>query len=110
MYQLLRGLKYLHSANILHRDLKPNNILVNRECDLAICEFGISGGVTYYSTLEKEENDNKSIVTRWYRAPELIMLAKDYSYQVTAFLCLPRGIVAPMFFHNLAATGELTRP
>lgn len=37
-----RGLKYIHSANVLHRDLKPNNILVNRECDLVICDFGLA--------------------------------------------------------------------
>ena len=42
MYQLFRGLKYIHSANVLHRDLKPNNILVNRECDLVICDFGLA--------------------------------------------------------------------
>ena len=81
MYQLLRGLKYIHSANILHRDLKPNNILVNRECDLAICDFGLAR-ISY----ELEDKDmTQYVVTRWYRAPELIMLSKDYSYQVFPF-------------------------
>jgi serine/threonine protein kinase len=37
LYQLLRGLKYLHSANVLHRDLKPSSILVNAACDLKVC-------------------------------------------------------------------------
>jgi serine/threonine protein kinase len=36
--QLLRGLKYIHSANVLHRDLKPSNLLLNANCDLKICE------------------------------------------------------------------------
>ena len=42
VYQILRGLKYIHSANVLHRDLKPSNILVNpkSDCDLKICDFG----------------------------------------------------------------------
>lgn len=40
--QVLRGLKYIHSANILHRDLKPSNLLVNANCDLKICDFGLA--------------------------------------------------------------------
>jgi len=42
MYQILRGIKYLHSANVLHRDLKPSNLLVNSSCDLKICDFGLA--------------------------------------------------------------------
>ena len=45
VYQLLRGLKFIHSANVLHRDLKPSNLLVNSNCDLAICDFGLARGV-----------------------------------------------------------------
>jgi serine/threonine protein kinase len=40
--QVLRGLKYVHSANVLHRDLKPSNLLVNANCDLKICDFGLA--------------------------------------------------------------------
>ena len=46
IYQILRGLKYLHSANVMHRDLKPANILVNLNCDLKICDFGLARGYT----------------------------------------------------------------
>ena len=42
LYQILRGLKYIHSCNIIHRDLKPRNLLVNSNCDLKICDFGLS--------------------------------------------------------------------
>ncbi|KAJ6670919.1 MITOGEN-ACTIVATED PROTEIN KINASE [Salix viminalis] len=42
LYQLLRGLKYIHSANIIHRDLKPSNLLLNANCDLKICDFGLA--------------------------------------------------------------------
>ncbi|XP_022876022.1 mitogen-activated protein kinase homolog NTF3-like [Olea europaea var. sylvestris] len=42
LFQLLRGLKYLHSANILHRDLKPGNLLINANCELKICDFGLA--------------------------------------------------------------------
>ena len=40
--QVLRGLKYIHSANVLHRDLKPSNLLLNACCDLKICDFGLA--------------------------------------------------------------------
>ena len=45
LYQILRGVKYLHGANVLHRDLKPSNLLVNANCDLKICDFGLARGV-----------------------------------------------------------------
>eukprot|EP01035_Chromulina_nebulosa_P033304 gene33304-44584_t len=45
IYQILRGLKYIHSANVLHRDLKPSNLLLRSNCDLKICDFGLARGV-----------------------------------------------------------------
>ncbi|VDN28647.1 unnamed protein product [Dibothriocephalus latus] len=39
LYQILRGLKYIHSANVLHRDLKPSNLLINANCDLKVSQF-----------------------------------------------------------------------
>lgn len=45
MYQILRGVVYLHSANIMHRDLKPSNIFVNMNCDLKIGDFGLARGI-----------------------------------------------------------------
>ena len=40
-YQVLKGLKYLHSAELIHRDLKPSNVLLNSECKAKICDFGL---------------------------------------------------------------------
>lgn len=42
VYQILRGLKYIHSAGIIHRDLKPSNIAVNEDCELRILDFGLA--------------------------------------------------------------------
>lgn len=76
MLQLLRGLKYIHSASVLHRDLKPPNVLVNAKCDLAICDFGLARGVSYESYAEGQLTEY--VVTRWYRAPELLCECKSY--------------------------------
>ena len=42
MYNLLCALKYLHSMNVVHRDIKPSNILINRDCQIKICDFGLA--------------------------------------------------------------------
>lgn len=42
LYNLLCSMKFLHSANIIHRDIKPANILIDRECNIKICDFGLS--------------------------------------------------------------------
>ncbi|XAR60495.1 Mitogen-activated protein kinase [Bertholletia excelsa] len=73
LYQLLRGLKYIHSANVIHRDLKPSNLLLNANCDLKICDFGLAR-----PALENEFM-TEYVVTRWYRAPELLLNSSEYS-------------------------------
>ncbi|KAI9108288.1 hypothetical protein K1719_020771 [Acacia pycnantha] len=73
LYQILRGLKYMHSANIIHRDLKPSNLLVNANCDLKICDFGLA------RTTMENDFMTEYVVTRWYRAPELLLNSSDYT-------------------------------
>ena len=74
MYQLLRGCLYIHSSNIIHRDLKPSNLLLNKNCDLKICDFGLARGYEETTTTLTE-----CVVTRWYRAPEVILNASHYT-------------------------------
>lgn len=73
MFQLLRGIRYLHTAGVLHRDLKPSNVLVDGRCSLKIIDFGLARA----SFRTSDDNDTvlwtNYIATRWYRAPELIM-------------------------------------
>lgn len=42
LYQIIKGMKYLHSASVIHRDLKPSNILINSDCHIKICDFGLA--------------------------------------------------------------------
>ena len=77
MYQILRGLYYMHSANIMHRDLKPSNILINADCDLKICDFGLSRG--FGEEVDECLKKTAYVVTRWYRAPEVSLLNKSYN-------------------------------
>jgi len=79
VYQIFRGLKYIHSAGVIHRDLKPANILVNASnCKLKIADFGLARGVCK----QEENNLTEYVVTRWYRAPEVMCCAKHYDAKV----------------------------
>ncbi|KAJ7300012.1 hypothetical protein O6H91_Y091900 [Diphasiastrum complanatum] len=69
LYQLLRGLKYLHSAKVFHRDLKPKNILANSDCKLKICDFGLAR--VNFDDAPTTVFWTDYVATRWYRAPEL---------------------------------------
>jgi mitogen-activated protein kinase 7 len=78
VYQICRGLKYIHSANVLHRDLKPGNLLVNADCELKICDFGLARG--YSSSPEGNIGFmTEYVATRWYRAPEIMLSFQKYT-------------------------------
>lgn len=78
MYQILRGLKYLHAAKVLHRDVKPGNLLVNGDCRLKICDFGLAR----LEEMDANKYMTQEVVTQYYRAPELLLGARHYSYGV----------------------------
>ncbi|KAL2530345.1 Mitogen-activated protein kinase 16 [Forsythia ovata] len=69
LYQLLRGMKYIHTANVFHRDLKPKNILANDDCKLKICDFGLAR--VAFNDTPTAIFWTDYVATRWYRAPEL---------------------------------------
>ncbi|PFH51897.1 hypothetical protein AMATHDRAFT_74594 [Amanita thiersii Skay4041] len=72
LYQILRGMKYVHSAAVIHRDLKPGNLLVNSDCELKICDFGLSRGFGSGPD-ENATHLTEYVATRWYRAPEIML-------------------------------------
>eukprot|EP00392_Amoebophrya_sp_AT5.2_P005187 g5196.t1 len=102
LFNTLCGLKYIHSAGIYHRDLKPANCLVNRDCSVKVCDFGLSRPVVdpendmlsnidsngYPSSMDDSQQSDRTrrltghVVTRWYRAPELILLQENYTEQI----------------------------
>uniref|UniRef100_A0A8C5KE96 mitogen-activated protein kinase n=1 Tax=Jaculus jaculus TaxID=51337 RepID=A0A8C5KE96_JACJA len=74
VYQMLKGLKYIHSAGIVHRDLKPGNLAVNEDCELKILDFGLAR--------HTDSEMTGYVVTRWYRAPEVILSWMHYNQTV----------------------------
>ncbi|KAF4749042.1 hypothetical protein FOZ62_001537, partial [Perkinsus olseni] len=111
LYNLLVGIKFLHSAGVYHRDLKPANCLVDQDCSVKICDFGLSravgmekelksmkqGASTIFEEGAEAANDQEGkqkkgrelkrqltghVVTRWYRPPELIFVEDMYDEAV----------------------------
>ncbi|KAK7499869.1 hypothetical protein BaRGS_00008960 [Batillaria attramentaria] len=77
MYQLFRSLGYIHSQGVCHRDIKPQNLLLDPETGvLKLCDFGSA------KVLVRGEPNVSYICSRYYRAPELIFGATDYTCQI----------------------------
>ncbi|KAG8226949.1 hypothetical protein J437_LFUL004667 [Ladona fulva] len=86
MYQLLKATKYIHSGDVVHRDQKPSNILIDVNCHCKLADFGLARSLN-----PKESLDGKGtpeiidpsltdyVATRWYRAPEILVASKRYT-------------------------------
>lgn len=96
LYQLINGIAYCHSHRVLHRDLKPQNLLINRHGALKLADFGLARAfgipVRHYT---------HEVVTLWYRAPEILLGARKYSTPVDVWSigCIFAEMVnrAPLF-------------
>jgi cyclin-dependent kinase len=77
LFQLLTGVAYCHHHRVLHRDLKPPNLLINREGQLKLADFGLARafGIPVRSYTHE-------VVTLWYRAPDVLMGSRKYSTPV----------------------------
>uniref|UniRef100_A0A8C6XL36 Mitogen-activated protein kinase 15 n=1 Tax=Naja naja TaxID=35670 RepID=A0A8C6XL36_NAJNA len=79
LYQLLKATKFIHSGNVIHRDQKPSNILLDRDCFVKLCDFGLARSL---GQIEKDEGNpalTEYVATRWYRAPEILLASKCYT-------------------------------
>jgi len=74
LWQLLQGIAFCHEQRVLHRDLKPQNLLINRKGELKLADFGLarSFGIPVRSK-------SHEVVTLWYRAPDVLMGSTKYS-------------------------------
>ncbi|XP_071118914.1 extracellular signal-regulated kinase 2-like [Haliotis cracherodii] len=80
MYQLFKSTKYLHSGNVIHRDQKPSNILLDSECVVKLCDFGLARSLTQIGMDETgDPNLTEYVATRWYRAPEILLASHRYT-------------------------------
>lgn len=77
MYQLLAGLAFCHQNRVLHRDLKPQNLLINNEGELKLADFGLARAFGIPVRCYTHE-----VVTLWYRAPDVLMGSRKYGTQV----------------------------
>ncbi|XP_059558779.1 cyclin-dependent kinase 15 isoform X1 [Myotis daubentonii] len=77
MFQLLRGLAYIHHQHVLHRDLKPQNILISHLGELKLADFGLARAKSIPSQTYSSE-----VVTLWYRPPDALLGATEYSSEL----------------------------
>ena len=79
IYRTLRALKALHLADVIHHDLKPSKLLLNANCDLKVCDFGLARSV---KTAEPSGTETgfmtEYVATWWYRALEIMLTFKQY--------------------------------
>lgn len=83
MWQSLKALKYMHSAHLLHRDMKPSNLLLNSDCLMKVADFGLARSL-YEGDLMTDTATvlTDYVATRWYRAPEILLGSTKYTFAV----------------------------
>jgi len=85
VWQSLKALKYMHSAKLLHRDMKPSNLLLNSDCLMKVADFGLARSMHDLEGAFADDGANSMtdyVATRWYRAPEILLGSTVYGFGV----------------------------
>lgn len=98
-YQILSGICFCHLKGIIHRDMKPQNLLLNRAGLMKICDFGLARTFTI-----PMRNYTQEVVTLWYRAPELLLGFEQYGLGVDIWSI--GCIIAEMFNKSALFPGD----
>jgi serine/threonine protein kinase len=106
MRELLLGLSHVHSEGIMHRDLKPGNLMLSHDGTLKIIDFGVAGVVTPPDHAVTVYQPEPQVGTLWYRAPE-IDLGDHYGSAVDLFSA---GLIMYELFKGQALMGEIRSP
>jgi len=98
LYQLLSGLSYCHLLKILHRDIKPQNILMDNNENIKIIDFGLA------RTYESIRPFTIEVVSLWYRAPEILLGQTEYTAKVDVWAV--GCIFGELLFNKVLFKGE----
>ncbi|XP_048473286.1 mitogen-activated protein kinase 15 [Rhincodon typus] len=79
LYQLLKATKFIHSGNVIHRDQKPSNILLDADCFVKLCDFGLARCINQIQEEQGNAALTEYVATRWYRAPEILLASPRYT-------------------------------
>jgi mitogen-activated protein kinase 15 len=89
LWQSLKALKYMHSAELLHRDMKPSNLLLNSDCLMKVADFGLARSLraspatgAMLDSTDPPQPLTDYVATRWYRAPEILLGSTRYGKAV----------------------------
>jgi cyclin-dependent kinase len=107
LYQLLRGVDHIHKYKVLHRDLKPQNLLITKDNILKIADFGLARG---YGIPVK--NYTHEVVTLWYRPPDVLLGNKTYGTTVDMWSigCIfGEMVTGTIFFKGFSENDQLRK-
>ncbi|NXE70274.1 MK15 kinase, partial [Calcarius ornatus] len=79
LYQLLKATKFIHSGNVIHRDQKPSNVLLDAQCRVKLCDFGLARSLRQRGEPRPGPALTEYVATRWYRAPEILLASRRYT-------------------------------